>query len=105
MCITGPITDPLLLEVRRNHVMKDALGTLRYSQSDLSSKLQIKFIGEAGVDLGGLRREFFSLLAYQFSHSALTSGKAYHLALEPYNVCQVNNLIAIFFIIVFFAYS
>ncbi|KAH3795141.1 hypothetical protein DPMN_148688 [Dreissena polymorpha] len=63
MCITGPITDPMLLEVRRNHVMKDVLGTIRYSQDDLS-KLQIKFIGEAGVDLGGLRCELFSLLVY-----------------------------------------
>ncbi|KAH3795258.1 hypothetical protein DPMN_148807 [Dreissena polymorpha] len=47
-CITGPITIPMLLEVRRNHVMKDALGTIRYSQDDLSSKLQIKFIGSPG---------------------------------------------------------
>ncbi|KAH3855235.1 hypothetical protein DPMN_097799 [Dreissena polymorpha] len=45
----------MLLEVRRNHVMKDALVTIQYSQDDLSSKLQINFIGEAGVDLGGLR--------------------------------------------------
>ncbi|XP_052217487.1 E3 ISG15--protein ligase HERC5-like [Dreissena polymorpha] len=91
MCITGPITDPLLLEVRRNHVMKDALGTLRYSQSDLSSKLQIKFIGEAGVDLGGLRREFFSLLAYQFSHSALTSGSPGRLTLRKNFVEREKN--------------
>ncbi|XP_052229537.1 uncharacterized protein LOC127843782 isoform X3 [Dreissena polymorpha] len=90
-CITGPITDPMLLEVRRNHVMKDALGTIRYSQDDLSSKLQIKFIGEAGVDLGGLRREFFSLLVYQFSHSALTSGSPGRLTFRKNYVEREKN--------------
>ncbi|KAH3689649.1 hypothetical protein DPMN_194666 [Dreissena polymorpha] len=88
----------MLLEVRRNHVMKDALGTIRYSQDDLSSKLQIKFIGEAGVDLGGLRCEFFSLLVYQFSHSGssghLTFRKNY-VELEKNTFFYLGQLVAL----------
>ena len=77
--------DPLILEVRRSHVVKDAMKEARKSKfkptkfTKVSSKvsycvisnvillphmhLKVRFIGEGAVDYGGPRREFFRLLA------------------------------------------
>ena len=66
--------DPLLLEVRRQHVLADSLAIMRYSQEDLHNPLQIKFCGEDGVDLGGLRREFWSIFLHQLIHSVYVTG-------------------------------
>ncbi|XP_062570140.1 SUMO-interacting motif-containing protein 1-like [Saccostrea cucullata] len=74
--------DPLLLEVRREHVLMDAIAIIRYSQEDLHSPLQIKFCGEQGVDVGGLRREFWSLFLYQLSHSIFVTGKEGRLSFQ-----------------------
>ncbi|XP_061190391.1 uncharacterized protein LOC133198297 [Saccostrea echinata] len=75
--------DPLLLEVRREHVLMDAIAIIRYSQEDLHNPLQIKFCGEQGVDVGGLRREFWSLFLYQLSHSIFVTGKEGRLSFQP----------------------
>jgi alpha-tubulin suppressor-like RCC1 family protein len=57
-------TDPLLiLAVRREFFVKDALAKLSSVDSnDLSKKLIVQFVDEPGVDEGGLSKEFFQLI-------------------------------------------
>lgn len=55
---------PLHVEVARDRVLHDTLRALDgTSASDMRRPLSIKFRGEEGVDAGGVRREWFELLA------------------------------------------
>lgn len=55
------------LEVRRDHIIEDSLnGLTKTSQhSSFKKKLKVKFIGEPGVDEGGVKKEFFQILIKQ----------------------------------------
>ncbi|KAL0203080.1 hypothetical protein M9458_001098, partial [Cirrhinus mrigala] len=53
----------LVLHVRRNHLVSDALRELTvYSDVDLKKPLKVIFDGEEAVDAGGVTKEFFLLL-------------------------------------------
>lgn len=53
----------LVLHVRRNHLVGDALRELSiHSDIDLKKPLKVIFDGEEGVDAGGVTKEFFLLL-------------------------------------------
>uniref|UniRef100_A0A4W5P541 HECT and RLD domain containing E3 ubiquitin protein ligase 3 n=1 Tax=Hucho hucho TaxID=62062 RepID=A0A4W5P541_9TELE len=53
----------LVLHVRRDHLVSDALRELTiYSDVDLKKPLKVIFDGEEAVDAGGLTKEFFLLL-------------------------------------------
>ncbi|XP_052089323.1 uncharacterized protein LOC127726034 isoform X2 [Mytilus californianus] len=67
--------DALLMEVRRGNVLLDAIAMIRISEDDLHNPLSIKFSDEEGEDCGGLRREFWSLLLYNITHSCYVTGK------------------------------
>lgn len=73
--IKNDAEDPLLMEVRRESILEDALAVISVSQEDLNSQLRIAFSGEEGVDLGGLRREFWSLFLYEITNSIYVTGK------------------------------
>ncbi|KAI8609323.1 hypothetical protein BC830DRAFT_1151112 [Chytriomyces sp. MP71] len=61
--IQGLITDPFLtLHIRRTNLIADSLNQLQSRQIDLKKKLRIEFVGEPGVDAGGLTKEWFLLL-------------------------------------------
>ncbi len=52
----------LLISVRRENLLADTLAQLEGRQShELAKQLKVEFIGEEGVDEGGLRKEFFQL--------------------------------------------
>lgn len=52
----------LLLSVRRDNILTDTLTQLEgHPAHELAKQLKIEFIGEEGVDEGGLRKEFFQL--------------------------------------------
>lgn len=57
----------LSLNLRRNNLMEDALKQLSnaHNQNNLRKKLKISFVGEPGVDEGGVKKEFFNLLSDQ----------------------------------------
>ncbi|KAF9204594.1 putative E3 ubiquitin-protein ligase [Haplosporangium sp. Z 27] len=55
----------LILRVHRNNLIEDSLTQLSRNESDLDKSLRIEFIGEDGVDAGGLRKEWFLLLVRQ----------------------------------------
>ncbi|KAJ9077981.1 hypothetical protein DSO57_1011273 [Entomophthora muscae] len=53
----------LVLEIRRDYIIRDALFQLSSkSPQDLKKQLRVQFIGEEGVDEGGVQKEFFQLL-------------------------------------------
>ena len=61
--------------VRRRHVLQDALRAVRLtSDSSQFRPLRVQFVGDSGVDAGGLRREFATLLASDFATSTMLEG-------------------------------
>ncbi|XP_022250227.1 probable E3 ubiquitin-protein ligase HECTD2 isoform X2 [Limulus polyphemus] len=55
----------LNLNVRRSHLVSDSLNEVARKQSDLKKKLKVTFVGEPGLDMGGLTKEWFLLLIKQ----------------------------------------
>ncbi|KAJ2372804.1 hypothetical protein GGI05_007575, partial [Coemansia sp. RSA 2603] len=53
----------LVLEVRRDSLVRDTLYQLDLKLSqDLRKQLKVRFVGEEGVDEGGVQKEFFQLI-------------------------------------------
>ncbi|KAH8548788.1 hypothetical protein BGW37DRAFT_522980 [Umbelopsis sp. PMI_123] len=53
----------LVLEIRRDHIIHDALYQLETkSTQDLKKQLRVQFVGEEGIDEGGVQKEFFQLI-------------------------------------------
>ncbi|KAK9241137.1 hypothetical protein V1525DRAFT_393797 [Lipomyces kononenkoae] len=52
----------LVLKIRRNCIIEDSLRQISSNEMELKKGLKIEFIGEDGVDAGGLRKEWFLLL-------------------------------------------
>lgn len=56
----------VFIDVKRETVLSDAFEQfMRVSPDELKRKLTIRFDGEAGLDYGGVAREFFFLLSHQ----------------------------------------
>ncbi|KAL7990468.1 hypothetical protein Chor_013898, partial [Crotalus horridus] len=55
----------LNVKVRRMHLVSDSLDELTRKRADLKKKLKVTFVGEAGLDMGGLTKEWFLLLIRQ----------------------------------------
>lgn len=49
------------IHIRRNHIWNDALRAISKASFNPLAPIHVTFIGEAGIDEGGPRREFFSL--------------------------------------------
>ncbi|XP_074856470.1 putative E3 ubiquitin-protein ligase HECTD2 isoform X2 [Carettochelys insculpta] len=58
----------LNVKVRRMHLVSDSLDELTRKRADLKKKLKVTFVGEAGLDMGGLTKEWFLLLIRQIFH-------------------------------------
>lgn len=59
----GTHSDMCIVRVRRNHLVEDALDEIaRQYRRDLFKPLRVHFIGEEGIDAGGVKKEFFQLL-------------------------------------------
>lgn len=52
----------LRIDVRRTHISNDSLRCIKEHAGELKKALKVHFIGEPGVDVGGLKKEWFSLL-------------------------------------------
>jgi len=52
----------LVLKVNRNNLLYDTLNYVNNSALKLQKPMKVQFIGEPGVDEGGVRKEFFQLL-------------------------------------------
>eukprot|EP00878_Enallax_costatus_P027167 GHUV01029224.1.p1 GENE.GHUV01029224.1~~GHUV01029224.1.p1 ORF type:complete len:595 (+),score=219.24 GHUV01029224.1:320-2104(+) len=61
--VQGTHSDMCIVRVRRNHLVEDALDEIaRQYKRDLFKPLRVHFIGEEGIDAGGVKKEFFQLL-------------------------------------------
>ncbi|KAI8470880.1 MAG: hypothetical protein J3K34DRAFT_451731 [Monoraphidium minutum] len=64
----GPSVPFLVLRVRRGpHLLRDTLLQINRAKdkADLRKPLKVQFVGEEGVDEGGVQKEFFQLLVRQ----------------------------------------
>lgn len=62
----GVNTPYLQLEIRRTHIVRDTFCQLmNKSRHDLKKQLRITFVGEEGIDEGGVQKEFFQLITTQ----------------------------------------
>lgn len=55
----------LVLRVRRDHLIRDSLHQLASKSADLKKPLKVHFVGEEGVDEGGVQKEFFQIAISQ----------------------------------------
>ena len=54
------------INVRRSHLLEDSMGAvMSMSRDDMRKIWRFEFMGETGVDAGGLAREFFQLVTEQ----------------------------------------
>lgn len=61
--ISGGFTSPYLnLEINREHMVEDTMQQINKKDINLKKPLRIKFIGEEGIDEGGVKKEFFQLI-------------------------------------------
>ncbi len=60
----GVITSPFLeLRVRRENLIEDSLSQLSTAdRTDLVKELKVQFVGEEGIDEGGVSKEWFQLI-------------------------------------------
>lgn len=66
----APFSPFLVLKIRRDHLVQDALTQLSQEpRENLKKHAVIQFIGEEGVDQGGVRKEFFQLVVEELFHS------------------------------------
>jgi hypothetical protein len=49
----------LFLEVRRDHILEDTLNRIINPGLNFKKPLRVQFVGEPGIDEGGVRKEFF----------------------------------------------
>ncbi|XP_063048048.1 probable E3 ubiquitin-protein ligase HECTD2 [Engraulis encrasicolus] len=59
----------LNIRVRRTQLLQDSLDELSRKRAELKKKLRVTFVGEAGLDMGGLTKEWFLLLVRQIFHT------------------------------------
>lgn len=52
----------LYVRVRRKNILHDSFQVFENNEDDLKKGIRVQFIGEPGIDVGGLRKEWFLLL-------------------------------------------
>lgn len=56
-------TPYVVVKVRRNHIVEDSIAQLEaHNAHDFKKELRVSFAGEDGIDMGGVKKEWFSLL-------------------------------------------
>ena len=61
--LSGPVSPYLVLRVRRDNIIQDTLNQLTQAPpTELKKEMKVKFVGEDGIDEGGVRKEFFQVI-------------------------------------------
>lgn len=86
---------PLRIRVRRDQVFQDSYHQLRMrSASEMKGRLHVQFIGEEGIDAGGVTREWYALLArkiFDANHALFVKSAAKSATYQPNVVSYVNE--------------
>ncbi|EEB18379.1 conserved hypothetical protein [Pediculus humanus corporis] len=91
----------LNIHVRRFHLVSDSLNEIFLKQKDLKKKLKVSFIGEPGLDMGGLTKEWFLLLIREIFHPNYgmfvyhPHSRCYWFSTERENNLREYNLIGV----------
>ncbi|ODV90096.1 hypothetical protein CANCADRAFT_31155 [Tortispora caseinolytica NRRL Y-17796] len=107
-----PISGSTNIKVRRNCIIEDSLRQLSNVDADLKMGITVTFDGEEGIDAGGLRKEWFTLLTHQvfdplngmfvlshgkdyywFNSSSFESADQYYLVGEVLGLAIYNSAI------------
>ena len=93
---------PLQLQVRRELVFLDSFQKLYFKKADevKFGKLSIRFVGEEGVDAGGVTREWFQALARQMfnqDYALFQSVAADRTTFHPNRLSSINDQHLMFF--------
>lgn len=68
--LMGPSALYLVLQVHRDSIVRDTLNQLALHPDDLKKQMKVQFVGEDGVDEGGVRKEFFQIIVRQLFDEA-----------------------------------
>lgn len=78
----GVVEPYLYISVRREHIYLDTVNFFskyvniksndRRTIDDLQKQLKVRFIGEEGIDSGGIKKEFFLLLSHEIENDTKT---------------------------------
>ena len=86
---------PLRIRVRRDQVFQDSYHQLRMrSAAEMKGRLHVQFIGEEGIDAGGVTREWYALLArkiFDANHALFVKSAAKSATYQPNVVSYVNE--------------
>lgn len=68
------ITHPyLFINIRRDQIYTDTIELIsEINEIDLKKQLKVKFIGEEGVDSGGIKKEYFLLIGHEIENDIST---------------------------------
>jgi E3 ubiquitin-protein ligase HECTD2 len=66
----------LYIKVRRGNLLQDSFNSLESQETELKKRLRVEFVGEPGVDAGGLKKEWFLLLVRELFDPAQDLFKA-----------------------------
>lgn len=55
--------------IHRNNLLQDSFQIFETQENDLKKGIRVQFIGEPGIDVGGLKKEWFLLLIRDLFHS------------------------------------
>ncbi len=61
----GATSPYLVVKVRRTQLISDTLLQMSLRKDDLKKPLKVQFVGEEGIDEGGVQKEFFQLIMSQ----------------------------------------
>ena len=86
--------DNIKLHVRRPEVFMDSFHQLKVrSPEEMQGKLRVQFVGEEGLDAGGLTREWYSLLSREMFNPnyALFIPSANGVSFQPNCMSSINS--------------
>lgn len=68
-----------MIVVRRRHAFSDGMKWFKRNDFNARGQLEVKYIGEIGIDQGGPRRDFLNHMARNLKSSSTLVGEAGHL--------------------------
>lgn len=93
------------IQVRRKYIVPDSLKAIKDHQGDFLKALRVAFIGEEGIDAGGLRKEWFMLLTKEFFNRKSTlfetipeSRYSWFTSCSPVDLPENQNLERLYFL-------
>lgn len=78
--------------MRRTELLNDAVRNFKKKSFVASNLLQVTFIGEAGVDVGGIRREFLDILSQKICDWSVFTGEVGNFNLASHLSSLDQNL-------------